>query len=547
MPNLVAILFTAMGKRTTLVWGACVAAALLLGAILGCGGNVEDSVPSRQVDMKVSESVAEDATTYLGQEAASLHEGHGGDSGFLLMDRGRVALAWRAILADAAERSIDAQYFLWKDDAAGKVMMQRLMAAADRGVRVRVLIDDSMTESDPLYLAKFGAYPNVEVRLYKPFGPKHKSKVLRWIDYAADLKILNRRMHNKLFVVDDSFAIAGGRNIGNDYFEYPAPFVFRSRDLLAVGPVVKTAAEAFELYWDSDWTSPIEDVVTPVPTVEEARAFKAQLDEFALAPSSYPPGFTEDASHIADEMRGLAEDLHWGKAQLLVDAVPEKNGVAQTSAELDRTGVVLGRLARQTADRMYIQSAYLILLPQEIELLNEICAKGVEVKLATNSMASDNHLSAFVGYRKQRSRLIETGAQLYEMRPDAALERALFEDEDLEKHGTFFGLHAKTAVFDQRYAFVGSFNFDPRSLNLNTEMGWLVDSPSLAKAIIESIEGDVSAGNSWQVVLDDGNHPLWVSEVEGKIVVEADKDPMTTAKERAEADALAVVPDDSQL
>ena len=154
----------------------------------------------------------------------------------LLMDRGRDALAWRTILADAAEQSIDAQYFLWKDDAAGKVMMQRLLAAADRGVRVRVLIDDSMTESDPHYLALFGAHPKVELRLYKPFGPRHKSLVMRWIDYVADLSVLNRRLDIKLVVVDGRVTIAGGRNLGSEYFDYPGPFVFHCRDLLSIGP-----------------------------------------------------------------------------------------------------------------------------------------------------------------------------------------------------------------------------------------------------------------------------------------------------------------------
>jgi putative cardiolipin synthase len=522
-------------------------AALLPGIVVGCGRDVPDAMNSNDGDTKQSRASAEAETTYLEQTARSLHAGHGEDSGFLLMDRGRTALAWRAILADAAERSIDAQYFLWKDDEAGKVMMQRLMAAADRGVHVRVLIDDSMTESNPEYLARFGAHPNIEVRLYKPFGPKHKSTVMRWIDYAADLKVLNRRMHNKLYVVDGSFAIAGGRNIGSEYFEYPVPFVFRSRDLLAVGPVVETAKAAFGLYWDSDWTVPIEDVVKRIPTADDVRAFKRSLDEVAALSSSYPPGFNEDSAHLRNEMATLVRHLHWGKAHLLVDAVPEKNGHAQTHAELDRTGVVLGRIARETTRELHVQSAYLILLPPNIQHLSDICKRGVVVKMATNSMASNNHLAAFVGYRKQRKKLLEIGAELYEMRPDAAEQRALFTDEQLAEHEMFFGLHAKTAVFDRKITFVGSFNLDPRSMDLNTEMGWLVESNSLAEAVARSIENDIAAGNSWQVVLNDKRRPEWISVVDGEIVIEAEKEPMTTAKQRAEADALAVVPDDSQL
>ncbi|MGB6001126.1 MAG: phospholipase D-like domain-containing protein, partial [Thermoanaerobaculia bacterium] len=379
------------------------------------------------------------------------------------------------------------------------------------------------------------------------FGPKHKSLVMRWVDYVADLKVLNRRMHNKLYIVDGSFAVAGGRNIGSEYFEYPAPFVFRSRDLLALGPVIDTAGEAFDLYWNSDWTVPIEDVVTPVPTAEDAKALKTSLDAFAQETSSYPPGFYDDSARIEEEMAALEEHLHWGKGHLLVDAVPEKNGKAQTHAELDKTGVVLGRIAGETTEQLYVQSAYLILLPESMKGLGEMTQRGVEVNLATNSMAANNHLSAFVGYRKQRKDLLETGANVYEMRPDAAVERALFTAEELEENKTFFGLHAKTAVFDRKVTFVGSFNLDPRSVDLNTEMGWLVESESLAEAVAESIEKDISAGNSWQVILKGDGKPEWITVVNGVITVEAEKEPMTSAARRAEADALAIVPDDAQL
>ena len=527
-----------------------VALAFLLGATVGCTNEESKTMKSHKIEETTkteSTAFAEPETTYLGQKAAAMAADRGGDSGFLLMDRGRTALAWRTILADAAEKSIDAQYFLWKDDEAGKIMMQRLLAAADRGVRVRVLIDDSMTESDPQYLAKFGAYPNVELRLYKPFGPKHKSLVMRWIDYVADLKVLNHRMHNKIYIVDGSIAVAGGRNIGNEYFEYPGPFVFRSRDLLALGPVVDTAGETFDLYWNSDWTVPIENVVKPVPTVEDAQEQKKSLDAMAAEPSSYPPGFYDDPKEIEDEMAALEKNLYWGKGHILVDAVPEKDGKAQTHAELDKTGVVLGQIAKESTDVLHVQSAYLILLPESIKVLGEMTKRGLEVKLATNSMAADNHLTAFVGYRKQRKKLLETGASLYEMRPDAAEERALFTDEQLEENKTSFGLHAKTVVFDRKITFVGSFNVDPRSVNLNSEMGWLVESETLANAVADSIEKDISAGNSWQVILKDDGKPEWISVENGVITVEAEKEPMTTAAQRAEADALAIVPDDSQL
>ncbi len=238
-----------------------------------------------------------------------------------------------------------------------------------------------------------------------------------------------------------------------------------------MGPVVEPASEAFDRYWNSDWTVPIEDVVTPVPTPAEAKQQQEHLDAFAADTSHYPPGFYDDPKQIDSELIKLGEALLWGTARLLVDAVPEKGGKPQTRAELDKTGVTLARIAKESSDEILIQSAYLVLLDGGFEAFSAMTSRGVTLKLATNSMASNNHLTAFVGYAKQRRRLLETGAELYEMRPDAKSERALFTAAQLEAHETLFGLHAKTSVFDRKITFVGSFNVDPRSVNLNTEMG----------------------------------------------------------------------------
>jgi putative cardiolipin synthase len=519
----------------------------LIGAVTACSQAETEAIESSAAEELESSAFSEPQTTHLGRAAAAIAAGHGGESGFLLLDRGRDALSWRTVLADAAEKSIDAQYFLWKDDDAGKIMMQRLLAAAERDVRVRVLIDDSMTESDPEYLALFGAHPNVEVRLYKPFGPRSKSLVLRWIDYVADLRVLNRRMHNKLFVVDGSFAIVGGRNIGNEYFEYPGPFVFRSRDLLALGPVVESTGKAFDRYWNSDWTVPIEEVVTPLPAPEAARQAKKSLYAFAADPSHYPPGFTDEANDSDAALAGLEQELLWGRARLLVDAVPEIAGRTQTHAELDRTGVALGRVMAESTEEVLIESAYLILLDGEFAAFDALTKRGATLKLATNSMASNNHLTAFVGYAKQRKRLLATGAELYEMRPDASSERALFTAAQLERHKTSFGLHAKTAVFDRKVAFVGSFNLDPRSVDLNTEMGLLVESETLSNAVADSIENDIAGGNSWRVVGADAGGLEWVTLENGVVTTETETEPMTTPERRVEARLLAVVPDDAQL
>ncbi len=525
----------------------CAARRWLVGCLfclgVGCGPTIESHTQNK----KFSTAIENPGSTRLGRRLAAIAETHPGESGFLLLDRGRDALSWRLILADAAEQTIDAQYFLWKNDQAGKVFMQRLLAAAERGVRVRVVLDDSMTEPDPQYLAEFGLHPNIELRLYKPFGPKRKSTALRWIDYAKDLRLLNQRMHNKLFVVDGSVAIVGGRNIGNEYFEYPGPFVFRCRDLLAVGPVVADTNSAFDLYWNSDWAVPIEQVVEPVPSRQQDETFWEQLNEFAQDSANYPAGFFDDPREFASEMEKLETELLWGKAKLLVDAVPTIDGQPQSHAVLHRTSVALGNMMEKTQHEVQVETAYLILLEEGFEALKRAKARGVKVILATNSLASNNHVTSFVGYRKQRKKLLATGAELFEMRPDAASERALFTPQQLSEYKTVFGLHSKTAVFDKKIVFVGSFNLDPRSVNLNSEMGFLIESPALAHAVLASIQQDISAGNSWQVVLRPDGKVAWITSQNGEVITEPKTDPMASLKRRAAADLLMGVPDDSQL
>jgi putative cardiolipin synthase len=506
-----------------------------------------ESIETSSVEKPVVESAKPTTQSLLGAAADLASKNRSGESGFLLLDRGNQALAWRTRLADAAESSIDAQYFLWKNDDAGKIMMQRLIAAADRGVRVRVLVDDSMTESNPRYLATFGAHPNIAVRLYKPFGPKGKSLVMRWLDYASDLKILNRRMHNKVFVVDGSYAIVGGRNIGNEYFEYIGPFCFRCRDLMAVGPVVNSTSSGFDQYWNSDWTVPIEDVISSVPSLEKSQEEWGELAEFSTQKDYYPDGFFDLPAGFTAGWESIKNQLYWGNARLLIDAVPPIKGQPENRLGFDQTGKTLLKIMNQSEREVYIQSAYLILLDGGFEALRAAKQRNVKVVLSTNSMASDNHLSAFVGYRKQRKQMIETGADLFEMRPDDRSEEALFSPALVKEYHTKFGLHAKTMVFDGRYTFVGSFNVDPRSVNLNTEMGFLVDSRELASAVASSIRNDIAPGNSWQLELTPKGEIIWVTRREGKITEESKVEPMTNAAERAAADLLLVVPDKSQL
>jgi len=287
--------------------------------------------------------------------------------------------------------------------------------------------------------------------------------------------------------------------------------------------------------------------VSSVPSEESAAQAWQQLDLFAADQAHYPPGFYDNPQAFNQELARIKPELLWGKAKLLVDAIPKKNGRPQTHPALDRTGTTLGHVIDQSKDIIHIQSAYLILLEDGLKTIEQAISRGVKFKLATNSMASNNHLTAFVGYRKQRHKMLTIGAELYEMRPDAKSERALFTVDQIAKHKTKFGLHAKTMVFDQKVTFVGSFNLDPRSVELNSEMGFLVESPSLAEAVITSIENDIAPGNSWQVIMRADGKMAWITTKNGRIITDTETEPMTSKARRIEADLLTVVPDEAQL
>jgi putative cardiolipin synthase len=506
------------------------------------------TVPTETTDKIASYAQKDLGYTSLGKMAETLATGKpDNESGFLLLDRGHNALAWRLFMADKAERTIDAQYFLWKNDRVGRLFIQHLLDAAERGVRVRLLVDDSMTDSDPLYLAKLGTHPNAEVRIYKPFGPKHKSYVFRWIDFAADFKRLNRRMHNKLYIADDSMVITGGRNIGEDYFEYLAPDVFRSRDLMGVGTIANEASDSFDLFWNSAWAVPIAMVVDPLPTKDEAEAFRLILDKADEDPANYPPGYSEVGSLEQAQAR-LGDELMWGQGRLIYDTVPGENGEAEVPKDQNNTvGYVLHQAGNQATQEIIIESAYLILTDKTMSQIKSQKERDIKTLALTNSLSSNNHTTAFVGYRKQRKQQIGIFSELYEYRSDASAQTKLYNELAPGQDVPHFGIHAKTSVFDRSVVFIGSYNLDPRSENLNTENGFLVTSEELGQAVANSILGDMSPGNSWQVRQNGMGQTEWVTFENGVETIEPDREPLSSNARKMEADLVEPFTPESEM
>ena len=469
-------------------------------------------------------------------------------SAFRLLDDGHEALLWRIILANQAKESLDMQYFIWKDDRAGKIIMHHLWQAADRGVKIRLLVDDSMEESDPKYLALFSSHPLIEVRLYRPFGPKYKSYLLRWGEFMLNFQKLNRRMHNKLYVTDNKFSVIGGRNIGDEYFEYPDKFVFQSRDLVAIGPVLKNAKEIFNTYWNSNRVEAVEKYTFGSVNAHDRNSFEQALGNFVQKEENYPPGFFDKKAEITKSLLNGEIKFTLGEGELLFDPIFVENDFNdKTPDHIDCVGDRLKKEVLRAKKEVIIESPYLVFLPEVFQVFAMLKKNNVKARILTNSFASNNHNSASAGYKKQRKQMIKTGIELYEYNSNAKQGRQKFATQIAQGKKIKFGIHAKTAVFDDDKVFVGSFNLDPRSIALNTETGLLIKSAELNQQVKDHIEKAMSPQNSWHIELNKNDQVIWVGRKDNGQTYKTDKEPNISIWKRLSIFFLSFIPDNSQL
>jgi len=435
---------------------------------------------------------------------------HGAEvSGFELLDRNEDGLRWRLALIDSATRSIDVQYYLWYGDAAGRILAKRLLDAADRGVRVRMLVDDLNTllsDAGTVKLrddvvAAIDAHPNFEIRLFNPW--KDRTLGGRAGESLVEIERVNQRMHNKAMIVDNRAAILGGRNIGDDYMGLHAEFNFHDLDVLGIGPVARQASAVFDLFWNSQWVMPASALRLPTTqdNLDAARARlqqqlenTASLERFPLAPQSW-----------SDELAKLQGRLHIGTSRVETDQ-PVDGSIRQEMLK------VIFALMQSAQRELLIVNAYIIPGDRSIDLLQQLRQRGVTTKILTNSLASHDVPAVNSHYKQWRKRMLEAGVELYEVRHDAAIQ-PLVSDTPPTQAG-FMGLHSKGMVVDRRRVYIGSMNFDPRSAFINTEMGLIVDSAGLAGALAALIERDIQPANSWRVELDDAGELRWTNDRE---------------------------------
>ena len=504
---------------------AKLAPAWVLLLLAACAGRVEPPGPPHRIE---SHALADPGSTRLGRVFEAEAAKHPGLSGFDLITSGRTAFEARYAFARLATKTIDAQYYLWAGDATGRNMLHALLEAADRGVRVRLLLDDLNLEGAHLNLSVLNAHPNFEVRLFNPFA----TRGFHDIDLLFDFARLNHRMHDKAFIVDNTVAIVGGRNIADQYFSVNTSANFRDIDLFTAGHIVRDVSREFDDFWNSPWAVSINVVAPKNPTPEQLKEVEQKLDAEIDGKEKYPFKTDLTEPYLEKLVSTVPGRLTWGKASVLYD-LPSKaeTGTPRVAQELHNK--VSGTIEHE----LLLEVAYFIPSEYGVQRLCELASHHVTIRVLTNSLASTDEIPAYAGFMHRREPLLRCGVELHELRPDAAFVQRNWTWLHTRSEAE---LHTKAAVFDRDRVMIGSFNLDPRSRLLNTEMTILVTSSVLADKVARFIEGGMSLANSFRLELDDDD-VVWVTEENGKLI-RYYHSPATSWWHRLKADFYSLLP-----
>ena len=495
----------------------------LLSLVAGCA-SIDYDYPRDE-----SHVLPDTQDTYLGKALADDVAAHPGESGFYTISDGIDSLALRLLLAERAERSIDAQYFLIYNDFVGNAFANALLKAANRGVRVRFLLDDILSKGLDPGLATLDSHPNIEVRIFNPLN--HRSaRALNIGQYDR----MTRRMHNKSFTVDNQITLIGGRNIAGEYFDARADEQFLDLDVLAVGPIVSDVSEMFDTYWNFR-------AAVPMPAIADAPEDAAAMLE-GLNDKVAKMLTEADADQYADVVKTTIlnyvetnEDLFvWADSDLVYDspAKSSKDTVAENTSITDQMQESLGSIDNE----LVVSTPYFVLTDDDIEWFADLRERGVDVTVVTNSLASNNHTTVHSAYAPTRKRLLKMGVDLWELRADMARP----VDAKVEKGDTVSTLHAKAFAVDRRSLFIGSFNWNQRSANRDTESGVIVHSPKLATEFSTRLIAALPKV-AFKLSLDDSDKLVWTTFPDGQPVATT-KEPQTTAWKRFTAWFLRIAP-----
>jgi putative cardiolipin synthase len=483
-----------------------------------------------------SAAFSDTRATALGKVLEPMTAAHPGQSAVYPLLDARDAFAARAHLAQVAQRSLDVQYYIWHKDLTGTLLFDMLRAAADRGVRVRLLLDDNNTEGLDPVLAALDGHPNIEVRLFNPFVPRAP----RWLGYLTDFSRANRRMHNKSFTADNQVSIVGGRNVGDEYFGAADGVLFTDVDVMAAGPVVRDVSGSFDQYWRSQSAYPVRLLLPPGdPEVLTGLAIEHQAMMQQDATNAYTRALRE--SPFVHELMEARLPVVWAPTRMVSDDPAKGLGRAsQQSLVREMLKVIVG----EPSSRISLVSPYFVPSAEAVDMLAGWSEQGMQVEILTNSLEATDVAAVHAGYAKRRRDLLDAGVTLYELR---RLAPGIWKDQAHFGMGSSSAssLHAKTFAVDDTRVFVGSFNFDPRSALLNTEMGFVIDSPVLAKRVHNTFDMRVPE-DSYRVTLAGDGSLRWTERQEGETVL-YNTEPGTTAWQRFMVWLLSLLPIDALL
>lgn len=442
----------------------------------------------------------------LSKELDGLEEHMKTKTGVYVLEDGGGAMITRAWLSEYAEKSIDIQYFIFSTDNVGLIAIDYLVRAADRGVKVRLLVDDLMVDADVKDILTLDSHQNIEVRVYNPGVNLGKNIVQKVKKFATDFRAANQRMHNKTFIVDDKVVITGGRNIADEYFDYDHEYNFRDRDILLIGKETSSVSASFSQYWNSSLSTPILEMVDEKPKNSGDENRFDRLHEYACNPENFWPQVRKKIERLPEVFPRIktSDQFVWVDRVEFISDDPGKNDGHSGLGGGGKSTHNLIRLIRQAKKSIDIQSPYLITTELGQQLFKEATDRGVNIRILTNSLASTDNLEAFAGYQSERENLLQAGVRIFEFRPDAQERMKIMTGELQEAidYAPTFGLHAKSMIIDDTITVIGTFNLDPRSANLNTECITIVYSDQVAKNVKMGFEEEFKPENAWETTLE---------------------------------------------
>ena len=448
-----------------------------------------------------------------------------GRSGFFFLEGGLDAYETRLLAIESAAHTIDLQYYIWDFDGSGRAISEALFRAAERGVHVRALVDGYLIDNSAEPLKQIVNHPNIEVRIYNPFRTSFWPRYLRYGELVLDFPRLNQRMHNKIIAVDNTVSIVGGRNVNDTYFALDEEHYFLDRDVVVAGPLTKEVSASFDAFWNNPHAVPVEAFVDG-PGVPFSFA-TVWNEVFAYDMEAFPLPRRLEVMDLAEKYIALQQRFIWASASLVLTAPgPVFEDVAVPREQQIET-VMLARIA-EAEKEVLIQNPYAMMTEPRRTVFAGAQARGVHMVLQTNSLASHDSALVHYGFVRDRKRFLRSGVALYESKPRPQTSKGMPGIGITPERTT---LHSKTLVFDRRYVLVGSFNLDPRSIDYNSEIGILIDSPRLASRVAAAIETDIAPTNSWHTVMDEDGEIVWLDEsVEPPLRLESE--PETSVFER---------------